>query len=170
MLDRTDAIDLIASVERASREAFGLRWVFEEAAAASLGLNKTDLECLDIILAERDVSAGRLAEATGLTTGAITGVIDRLGLRGYAERQPDRSDRRRTFLRPPPNGTSAALRLQISAARMSERLLSKYAPAELRLLLDHFKRSAALARIAIEELRVATVTAAGLTSNGVGAE
>jgi DNA-binding MarR family transcriptional regulator len=45
------------------------------------------------------MTAGRLAELTGLTTGAITGMIDRLERRGYARREADPSDRRRVIVR-----------------------------------------------------------------------
>ena len=69
-----------------------------EAAAVSLGLNPTDLRCLALIASEGNPTPGRLAELSGLTSGAITGVMDRLEKAGYLARAIDPADRRRTTL------------------------------------------------------------------------
>jgi DNA-binding MarR family transcriptional regulator len=68
---------------------------FDAVAARRLGVSPTDLHCLNIIQARDGVTAGELASASGLTTGAVTGVIDRLERVGYARRARDREDRRR---------------------------------------------------------------------------
>ena len=83
-----------------------LRWrvfanqtvLYTQAVADQLGLNLTDLSCTGILSAEGPITAGRLAELTGLTTGAITGVIDRLERAGYVRRESDPSDRRRVVV------------------------------------------------------------------------
>jgi DNA-binding MarR family transcriptional regulator len=67
--------------------------------AARAGINPTDLESLDLLRRHGPLTAGRLADLTGLTTGAITGVIDRLERRGYARREVDPADRRRVIVR-----------------------------------------------------------------------
>ncbi len=71
----------------------------QEAVAAALGLNPTDLRCIGFAWSEPDPTPGRLAELTGLTTGAVTGVVDRLERAGYVQRLPDPADRRRTLIR-----------------------------------------------------------------------
>lgn len=68
---------------------------FDNLAAENLGVNRTDLECLSIIERRRGLSAGELAAEAGLTTGAITGVIDRLERAGYAARARVPADRRK---------------------------------------------------------------------------
>jgi len=73
--------------------------LFQEAAAEHLGLNVTDLRCLAIAHAEPGMSASRLAELSGLTSGAITGVLDRLERAGLLRRESDPADRRRTLVR-----------------------------------------------------------------------
>jgi DNA-binding MarR family transcriptional regulator len=73
--------------------------LFSEAVAERLGLNPTDLKCLNLALSEDPVTPGRLAELSGLTTGAITGVLDRLERAGIARREVDPSDRRRVIVR-----------------------------------------------------------------------
>jgi DNA-binding MarR family transcriptional regulator len=68
---------------------------FDDATAERLGVNRTDLNCIDIIERSGGVTAGELAREAGLTTGAVTAVIDRLERAGYARRVRDDEDRRR---------------------------------------------------------------------------
>jgi DNA-binding MarR family transcriptional regulator len=68
---------------------------FDALAAERLGVNPTDLHCLNIIENRGGLAAGELAREAGLTSGAVTGVIDRLERAGYARRVPDAADRRR---------------------------------------------------------------------------
>lgn len=70
-----------------------------EAVAESLGLDATALRCIGFVWNEPDLTPGRLAELAGLTTGAVTGVLDRLERAGFVRRTPDPSDRRRTLIR-----------------------------------------------------------------------
>src|SRR3954469_22481009 len=71
---------------------------YDQAVADALGLNRTDMRCADVLDREGPVTAGRLAEATGLTSGAITTAIDRLERAGIARRRPDPGDRRRVLV------------------------------------------------------------------------
>ncbi len=90
----------VEELERTIRAASAQRTLYSGVLAALLGLHQTDLECLFIITLGDNVTPGRLAEATGLTTGAITGVVDRIEKAGYIERVRDPDDRRRLFLQP----------------------------------------------------------------------
>src|SRR5215475_15194752 len=90
--------ELEAALNAAMRDVSGQGVLYSQAVAERLGINSTDLECLDHIL-RGPVTAGRLAELTGLTTGAITGVIDRLERIGLARRESDPDDRRKTVVR-----------------------------------------------------------------------
>ena len=74
--------------------------LFQQAIADRLALNITDLICLSLLSDTEPLSAGQLAEATGLTTGSVTVMIDRLEKAGYARREKDPSDRRRVMVRP----------------------------------------------------------------------
>jgi DNA-binding MarR family transcriptional regulator len=74
--------------------------LLSNAVAARIGISPNDFECLDIVNLEGAVTPGHLAEATGLTTGAITGVIDRLENAGFVRRDSDPTDRRRILVRP----------------------------------------------------------------------
>ena len=79
-----------------------LNEVFDDAARTRLGVNATDLRCLDIIQRLDGVTAGELAREAGLTTGAVTSVIDRLERAGYVKRENDPNDRRKVLVRMTP--------------------------------------------------------------------
>lgn len=72
---------------------------FDSLAAERLGVSETDLRCLNIIENDGGLGAGDLASRSGLTAGAITGVIDRLEKAGFAQRIADPADRRRVGVR-----------------------------------------------------------------------
>ena len=67
---------------------------YHNTVAARLGLNPTDHRCLDLLHGQGEVTAGGLAEWTGLTTGAVTGMIDRLERAGFIRREAHPTDRR----------------------------------------------------------------------------
>ena len=75
---------------------------FDEALADHLGLNPTDLRCLELVIADPGLTPSRLADLAGLTTGAVTGVVDRLERAGFVLRQPDPADRRSVTISPVP--------------------------------------------------------------------
>src|ERR687886_1270784 len=77
--------------------------MFHQAVADVLGLHITDHKCLDLLHRFGAMPAGRLTELSGLTTGAVTGIIDRLEQAGYARRANDPKDRRRTIVEPTRN-------------------------------------------------------------------
>jgi DNA-binding MarR family transcriptional regulator len=85
----------IGELIREFRVSGNLDDAFDNLAAQRLGVNETDLHCLNIIDNAGGVTAGELAAESGLTTGAVTGVIDRLEKKGFARRVSDPSDRRR---------------------------------------------------------------------------
>jgi DNA-binding MarR family transcriptional regulator len=69
-------------------------------ATEDVGVNPTDLGSLCLLLLHGPAPAGRLAELTGLTTGAVTGVIDRLEEGGFVRREVDAADRRKVIVVP----------------------------------------------------------------------
>jgi DNA-binding MarR family transcriptional regulator len=92
---RSSKSDKIAALISAFRTSGNLDRAFDNRAAEALGVNLTDLHCLNTIENRSGVTAGSLAVEAGLTTGAVTGVVDRLERAGYARRVPDPADRRR---------------------------------------------------------------------------
>src|SRR5580698_5332338 len=89
---------LMEELEHAMRRSSAQGVIFGQTVANRAGISASDLECLDFLNLEGRVTAGRLAEVTGLTTGAITGVVDRLEKAGLARRERDANDRRKVFI------------------------------------------------------------------------
>jgi DNA-binding MarR family transcriptional regulator len=108
---------------------------FDQAVADALGLNRTDMRCLDVLEREGPVTAGRLAEATGLTTGAMTTALDRLERAGYAKRTRDTADRRRVLVAITAQAADAG-RFYSEHAAQSERIYQRYTEAQLEMLLE----------------------------------
>jgi len=108
---------------------------FDQAVADALGLNRTDMRCLDALEREGSVTAGRLAAATGLTSGAMTTALDRLERAGYTRRVRDRSDRRRVLVEVTPQALRDTGRFYSEHAALSERLYGRYSEKQLTLLL-----------------------------------
>lgn len=109
---------------------------FDSAVAEALGLNRTDMRCLDVLQREGPVTAGHLAEATGLTTGAMTVALDRLERVGYARRVRDSGDRRRVLVELTPEVLANAGEFYGEHVAMSERLYQRYTLDQLELLLE----------------------------------
>jgi DNA-binding MarR family transcriptional regulator len=80
--------------------------LFHHAVAERLGLGPTDHKCLDLLRERGAMTGSELAASTGLTTGAITGVVDRLERAGYVGRGPHPHDGRKQVLRPVPGKMS----------------------------------------------------------------
>ena len=74
--------------------------MFSQAIATKVGIHSTDNECLDYLLLNGPSTAGQLAAFTGLTTGAVTAMIDRLEKASYVRREHDKADRRRITVIP----------------------------------------------------------------------
>jgi DNA-binding MarR family transcriptional regulator len=122
-----------------TRELFDLSVAIEaigRASAGRLGINQTDLMCLDLLTRRGPLSAGDVAAALGLTTAAISAMATRLEAGGYAHRQMDPNDRRRVLLHASPDGTRKAFSLFDDLYRASTKLYSRHSEAEQRQLLD----------------------------------
>src|ERR687895_1419069 len=76
--------------------------LFHHAVAERLGLGPTDHKCLDVLRERGAMTGSELAAITGLTSGAVTGVVARLERAGYLRREPDPHDRRKQVLSPVP--------------------------------------------------------------------
>lgn len=94
---------LLSQIGDVSRLNQGATNLFDERLSEFLGINNTDGRCLDIIERLGRVSAGQLANHAGLTTGAVTAVVDRLEAAGYATRIRDPLDRRKIWVEATPH-------------------------------------------------------------------
>jgi DNA-binding MarR family transcriptional regulator len=129
--------------------------VFHQNVADVLGLHITDHKCLDLFRQYGAMPAGRLAELTGLTTGAVTGIIDRLEKAGFVRRANDPKDRRRTIIEPVRNKKweRKIEAIFIPFHERMRKLLSSYSDSELAFLLDVLSKSIELTREESKKLR-----------------
>jgi DNA-binding MarR family transcriptional regulator len=115
--------------------------LFHESIATKLGLNLTDHKCLDIISKHYPITAGQLSKLTKLTTGAITGVLDRLEKEGYIIRVKDPQDKRRVIIHINPEKIEKnILPLFHSFGEELNQILSKYEEKELQTILDFIRQ------------------------------
>ena len=97
-MSRDSKKEMIAEVIQLARDHQAANDAFDEVAYQKLGINRTDGRCLDIVQNRGPMTAGRLAELSGLTTAAVTSVLDRLEKAGYARRVRDDNDRRQVIV------------------------------------------------------------------------
>jgi DNA-binding MarR family transcriptional regulator len=127
---------------------------FDNLAAELLGINRTDLECLTIVERRGGVTAGELAEESGLTTGAVTGVIDRLERAGYARRTPDEADRRKVMVEVTPEFYERADRIWGPMAREWQELISRrFTADQLDAIAEFLRTTAEIGRRHADRLR-----------------
>lgn len=106
---------------------------FHTLVAGKLGLNATDTRCLDIVARSQQaaVTAGALTEATGLTTGAVTGILDKLERAGFVKRIKDPGDRRKVLVHLVPEAMTKLARLYDGLGASMESLAGQYTVSEL---------------------------------------
>ncbi|HEY6884141.1 MAG TPA: MarR family transcriptional regulator [Nitrososphaeraceae archaeon] len=133
-----DHSQLLDSLEDQSRELSTRTVIFHHLIGERLGLNPTDHKCLDVIIKSgTPMTASQLAEETGLSTGAITGVVDRLEKAGYVRRKRDQKDRRLVFINPLLDKAMVKLSPIFEPIKQASRkLYSKYSDEELAIILD----------------------------------
>lgn len=102
-----EAVEIVSHLMRRHSTAAVL---MHQALAELLGVGPTDLQCLDLIRERGALSGSELAAITGLTTGAITGVVARLERAGHLSREDDPHDKRRQILRPSSAGHTLDVR------------------------------------------------------------
>ena len=121
--------------------------------AIRFGLSESDVEALEVLLDTGAATAGRLSELMGLTSGAVTRVIDRLEQAGYVRRVPDPADRRRVIVELVPEKMAA---VEAAMARFGEKSASemgRYSDDELAVINDFLTRMAAITRDEANVLR-----------------
>jgi DNA-binding MarR family transcriptional regulator len=129
---------------------------YDQAVADAIGLNRTDMRCLDVLDREGAVPAGRLAAALGLTTGAVTTALDRLERAGWARRVRDAGDRRRVLVEPTEQAKRLGGEFYAEHAAHAERLYGRHTEEDLRLVLEFVRAGSELNERAAERLEQQT--------------
>lgn len=127
--------------------------VVSKTIADRFGLHTTDLEVLDLIFLREQASAGELADATGLTSGSVTALIDRLVKAGYIERCDDPTDRRKVLVRIRHEAIEPIKAVYMVTQRRMFALWSTYSARDLTLIADFISKSTALSVERCKELQ-----------------
>lgn len=142
---------------RELRQFTGLAASFYRAAAARVGITVTDMQVIDILESAGPSTAGQLAEITGLTTGAVTGMLNRLEEAGFVHRERDPNDGRRVIVQLASGKGEMQTISSIFASFGEEwnKLASDYNDEQIAFLLEFLKRSNTLSRGEIIRLQEA---------------
>lgn len=150
----------VEELARQFRQFYGLGASFFRVAAARTGKTVTDMQVLDILDSSGPTTAGNLAELTGLTTGATTGLLNRLEEAGLVRRERDPEDGRRIIVRLVRDKDAKDDIGEISAIfdplwESWEEMVSRYSDEQIAFLLDFLKRSNGISRREMARLQEA---------------
>jgi DNA-binding MarR family transcriptional regulator len=136
----------MAALQATLTQAVADAILVQQAAADRLGLTLVDFKCLTALLEQGSATAGELMQRTGLTSGAVTRMVDRLERAGWVQRTHDTVDRRRVIVEPVKARLGEIEPLFAGMAAGWNTALADYDEAQLKLLLDLFERMRTLAR------------------------
>ena len=119
---------------------------FGQTVAIRFGLSESDVEAIEVLLDTGAATAGRLSELMGLSSGAVTRVIDRLEQAGYVRRVPDPADRRRVVVELVPEKMTEMEATMAHFGEKSATEIGRYSDAELTVINDFLTRMAAITR------------------------
>jgi DNA-binding MarR family transcriptional regulator len=138
----------------ALRRVGSIMQLLGQVSAERIGINATDLNCLNIVALTGPMTAGDLAKATGLTTASITGVLDRLEEGDFIQRERDPKDRRRVIVNlkagPGLREIAPTFGPLVKAWRATA---ADYSDTELRLLLEFQRKLEDIVRGQLARLR-----------------
>ena len=152
-MSRETKKDLVAQVIHLARAHQAANDAFDEVAYQKLGINRTDGRCLDIVENHGPMTAGRLAELSGLTTAAVTAVLDRLERAGYARRVRDANDRRHVIVELTPLMAERGGKIWGPLGKDAVTDIGRMSTAELRLVMEFFRRGRAVNERHVERVR-----------------
>ena len=115
--------------------------MFDEAVATYAGINRTDFRCLDILDRGGRMTAGQLASAARLTSGAVTAVLDHLEAAGFVRRVRDPGDRRRVLIEVMPDLLAQSMTVYGPIIEEGNRVMATYSDEQLEAILDFMVRS-----------------------------
>ena len=130
------ADELRAAIQRSTLRFIAGVVLHNHAVAQRVGLGASDSQLISLLNVHGPLTPGRLAELTGLTTGTVTGVIDRLERGGYVRRERDTADRRKVLVTPVPESMAALGEHYRHHGEQLDTVLSTRDEAQLRVIAD----------------------------------
>lgn len=128
---------IIEALMQSGREMSRASLLFRHCVAEAIGLHVTDAECIDYLLEAGSATAGQLATLTGLTTGSVTTMIDRLENAGFVRREADATDRRKVIVKPIMEQIAQFAPFYDNLIKEVNQIFSQYTDEELGLLVKH---------------------------------
>src|SRR5215470_5680206 len=139
--------ELMSKLQDLGRKISTQTVFLHQAIAQSVGLNATDTKCLDLILSSTEVvTAGWLSEMSGLTTGAITHILDRLENRHFIERVRDKADRRKVLIRIQHESLEPLIPKYDEIGKGYITLAKRYDDRELEVICDYMEKASEIAQ------------------------
>ncbi len=150
----TESMNQSEEIRSWGRELNSRVIMLHHAVGERLGLSATEHKAADILRRFGPMTAGELAEQTGLTTGAVTGLVDRLEREGFVRREHDRKDRRRVIIKPIERGRYEEVQgLFDPVLESMNRLYEQYSPEERTVIADFARKAAAAIKEETRRLR-----------------
>lgn len=148
-------MELYEEISQAFQRAGTLAVLHTNAIAHRIGISATEFEAMNIISRNQPITAGQLADECGLTTGAITGILDRLERGKFIRRQRDPKDRRRVFIVPIENKARSDKidELYWPMTEAFQHFVDSHSADQVEFLLDMQKIANMMAEKAIKDLR-----------------
>src|SRR5262245_33841368 len=155
--------EMLQAIETEMRGSTADGVIFLQAVAERSGLNLTDLQCINILTISGPMTAGQLAEEMRLTTGAITGLVNRLERAGYVRRAKDPGDGRRVVVELDAEALERAGAGIFGAQgkEILDAMIAGYDDRDLAVILDFMRKSNALTRVELARLRAGSAGDAG---------
>ncbi|WP_327257076.1 MarR family winged helix-turn-helix transcriptional regulator [Streptomyces sp. NBC_01244] len=127
---------------------------YDRETARLLGVNETDLRCLEILMSTEETAPSALSAQLGLTTGSVTTMLDRLEKAGYLTRSPHPTDRRRTLVRVTPEASQRSYALIAPFIEDSARqVMERYTAEQLELVADFLTFNQGIQQQHVQRLR-----------------
>jgi len=128
---------LLVALDEAIRKVGAQAVLISDLVATRVGINSTDLECLDLLQLNGPITAGQMSTRSGLTTGATTAMIDRLERAGYVRRRRDSGDRRVVVVEVLEHCGSHIAPLYQPIQKDLEKLHARYSNRELEIVVRY---------------------------------
>lgn len=131
---------LLNQLRIAGKQEARLSLLFRNQLALKAGLPPTDMECIDILLEQENVTPGDLSKQTGISSGAMTAALARLEKKNMVIREHSKHDRRKVIVKPVMENIVPLFSLYESFVRKADMLLADYSDEELAVILRHYKQ------------------------------
>lgn len=151
--DQLEKQRLLKAVHQAG-SGYGARFILvHQAVAERLGLNVIDLRCLRVAREAVEPTAGHLAKITGLTTGTITGLLDRLEKARFIRRERVSEDRRKVIVKVLPAGVEKLEKIMAPLSEDMNEALRNFTEDELKAVVKFFELTAGAVNRHLERIQ-----------------